>query len=603
MRKSEPTDVTRPLNERLNVHFDRGWLEDLQARSDKNGPWDDWTLSQLALEAEQSRQVKSFDELQCLLHTPQLKPMAHQLDTARKVLCEMRGRAILADEVGLGKTIEAGLILKEYMVRGLVQKALILVPASLVLQWVRELNQKFGIAAVAHKKAYMWTQCDVIVASIDTAKRDPHRDTVLQIDYDMLIVDEAHKLKNKKTTNYQFVGQLRKKYCLLLTATPVQNDLDELYNLITILKPGQLGGQGSFNANFVVDKRIPKNEQQLQENLSKVMIRNRRSDGGISFTKRIVKNIPLTLSTEEQALYDGVTDFVRGRFKEAGGDLSSILSLVTLQREVCSSRDAVFVTLVNLFKKTAEDSPVRPKIWELVELIRSIQANTKAEKTMELINEIGDKAIIFTEYRASQEYLMKFFRERNIVAVPYRGGMNRGKKDWMMDLFRNRAQVLIATEAGGEGINLQFCHHMINFDLPWNPMRVEQRIGRVHRLGQTEDVRIYNLFTHGTIEEHILSLLHEKINLFELVIGGLDVILERMEKKTSLEAQLLRLVVEANDERDIRSKLDELGDSFRTIRGDVEQEEDDSLPLAAIVDAVGQAIPVYDTGIVSKQGR
>ncbi|RAV21607.1 DEAD/DEAH box helicase [Paenibacillus contaminans] len=603
MRNSEPTDVTRPLNERLNVHFDRSWLEDLQTRSDKNGPWDDWTLSQLALEAEQSRQVRSFDELQCLLHTPQLKPMAHQIDTAKKVLTEMRGRAILADEVGLGKTIEAGLILKEYMVRGLVQKALILVPASLVLQWVRELNQKLGILAVAQKKAYMWTQCDVIVASIDTAKRDPHRDTVLGIDYDMLIVDEAHKLKNKKTTNYQFVGQLRKKYCLLLTATPVQNDMDELYNLITILKPGQLGGQGSFQANFVVDKRIPKNEQLLQEHLSKVMIRNRRSDGGISFTKRIVKNIPLDLSPEEQALYEGVTDFVRGRFKEAGGDLSSILSLVTLQREVCSSRDAVFVTLVNLFKKTAEDSPVRPKIWELVELIRSIQANTKAEKTMELIREIGDKAIVFTEYRASQEYLLKYFREHNIVAVPYRGGMNRGKKDWMMDLFRNRAQVLIATEAGGEGINLQFCHHMINFDLPWNPMRVEQRIGRVHRLGQTEDVRIYNLFTKGTIEEHILALLHEKINLFELVIGGLDVILERFEQKTSLEAQLLRLAVEAKDDRDIRSKLDELGQSFKTIRETVGDETDEALPLAAVVDAVGQSVPVYDTGIASQQRR
>ena len=162
-----------------------------------------------------------------------------------------------------------------------------------------------------------------------------------------------------------------------------------------------------------------------------------------------------------------------------------MLSLITLQREVCSCRDAVFITLVNLFKKTAEDSPVRAKIWELVELIRSIKANTKAETTMKLIQDINDKVIIFTEYRASQEYLLNYLKEHKITAVPYRGGMNRGKKDWMMDLFRNRAQVLIATEAGGEGINLQFCHNMINFDLPWNPMRVEQRIGRVHRLGQT----------------------------------------------------------------------------------------------------------------------
>lgn len=572
MGTEERQEIVRDIHERLQMHVDRGWLGQLQTRIDRNGPWDDWTLFQLAYEAEQSKLVSSFDELLCLRHLTQIEPMPHQLETAKKVLHEMRGRAILADEVGLGKTIEAGLVLKEYMIRGLVKRALILVPASLVLQWVRELNSKFGIPAAAQKKNYMWEKCDVIVASMDTAKRDPHRDIVLNLEYDMLIIDEAHKLKNKKTSNYQFVCQLRKKYCLLLTATPVQNDMKELYNLITVLKPGQLGGQGSFQATYTVGKRTPKNEGLLQQELAKVMIRNRRSDGGISFTKRQVKNIPLQLSPEEQALYDGVTDFVKGRYKETGGDLSSILSLVTLQREVCSSRDAVFITLVNMFKKTPEDSPLRPQIWQLVELIKGIHANTKAEKAMELIQDIGDKCIIFTEYRASQEYLLHYLKERKIMAVPYRGGMNRGKKDWMMDLFRSRAQVLVATEAGGEGINLQFCHHMINFDLPWNPMRVEQRIGRVHRLGQTKDVKIYNLSTVGTIEEHILSLLHEKINMFEMVIGGLDTILERFEKTSSLESHILKMMVESKDEADLRGKLDELGRSFETVRSEYDQE-------------------------------
>ncbi|GIQ63504.1 hypothetical protein PACILC2_20720 [Paenibacillus cisolokensis] len=139
-----------------------------------------------------------------------------------------------------------------------------------------------------------------------------------------------------------------------------------------------------------------------------MMIRNRRSEGNIHFTKRFVKNVPLLLSQEEQALYDAVTRFVRERYEESGGDLSSMLSLVTLQREVCSSRDAVFVTLVNLFKKTAEDSPIRAKIWELVEVIRQIKANTKAEKALELVKEMNDKVIIFTEYRATQEALLQF---------------------------------------------------------------------------------------------------------------------------------------------------------------------------------------------------
>jgi SNF2 family DNA or RNA helicase len=582
MSMHEPQESVRDISSRLQMHVDRSWFGQLQQRIDRNGPWDDWTLFQLAYEAEESRLVSSFDELLCLRHIQHVQPMAHQLDTAKKVLHEMRGRAILADEVGLGKTIEAGLILKEYMVRGLVKKVLILVPASLVLQWVRELNSKFGIPAAAQKKAYMWEQCDIVVASMDTAKRDPHRDIVLNMEYDMLIIDEAHKLKNKKTTNYQFVSELRKKYCLLLTATPVQNDMKELYNLINVLKPGQLGGQGRFQSSFVRGKRTPKNEDQLQEELSKIMIRNRRSDGGVAFTKRSVKNIALQLSPEEMELYNGVTNFVRDRYQETQGDLSSILSLVTLQREVCSSRDAVFLTLFNMFKKMPEDSPMRARIGELVQLIKSIKANTKAEKAMELIQSIGDKVIIFTEYRASQEYLLHYLKEAKIMAVPYRGGMNRGKKDWMMDLFRSRAQVLVATEAGGEGINLQFCNHMINFDLPWNPMRVEQRIGRVHRLGQTKDVNIYNLSTSGTIEEHILNLLHEKINMFEMVIGGLDTILERIEKKnSSLESRLLKMVLESRDDSEVRNRLDELGREFHTVREEVEHEVDDQTAAAA----------------------
>jgi len=569
---AKPSDAPpRKLHPLVEMHVDRSAFEDLERRADRNGPWDDWTLYQLSLEAEQATLVTDFHALRCLTLLPHFEPMPHQVDTARRVLHEMRGRAILADEVGLGKTIEAGLVLKEYLIRGLVKKALILVPASLVLQWVRELNGKFDIPAVAQRKSYSWDN-DIVVASMDTAKRDPHRQTLLDGEFDLIIVDEAHKLKNKRTGNYQFINELRKKYCLLLTATPVQNDMSELYNLITLLKPGQLGGEGDFAANFVADRRIPKNEAKLHEALGQVMIRNRRSDGGVEFTKRIVTNVPLRLSPEEMALYEGVTDYVRKHAYGETGDMASMLSLVTLQREVCSSRDAVFLTLINLFKKTEDESPLRARIWELVELIKGIKANTKAEKTMELIQSLDDKVIVFTEYRATQEYLLKFFKERGLTAVPYRGGMNRGKKDWMMELFRKRAQVMIATEAGGEGINLQFCHHVVNFDLPWNPMRVEQRIGRVHRLGQTEDVQIFNLCTLGTIEEHIVHLLHEKINMFELVIGELDEIIQQFEKEDSLERRLAQLVLESSDGDELRRRIDGLGDSLLETKNRIERE-------------------------------
>ncbi len=557
----------------IDVSFDQSWISPLSDLMRQDGPWDRWDLFQLALEAEEALAVQEFDQLQCLKYITKVKPFPHQQQTAERVLNEMRGRAILADEVGLGKTIEAGLIMKEYMVRGLAKKILILVPASLVIQWTKELNQKFGIPAIAQKKEYMWRQYDVVVASIDTAKRDPHRRHVLDIDYDMLIIDEAHKLKNKRTRNYQFVKEIKKKYCLLLTATPIQNEMDELYNLINLLKPGHLGQTSTFSSNYVEGKRQAKNNVKLKGEIEKVMIRNKRSDGGIQFTTRRVQSIPIELSQEELALYDGVTTFVREQYHSGLGGFNS-LALITLQREVCSSREAAFMTLYNMYQRMSVDSPLRQQILDLVEMIKKIETHSKAAKTVELIQDINDKVIIFTEYRATQNYLQKYLSEHGITSVPFRGGFKRSKKDWMTDLFQNRAQVLIATEAGGEGINLQFCNQVINYDMPWNPMRVEQRIGRVHRLGQKRDVHIYNLSTVGTIEEHILNLLYEKIDLFEMVIGELDDIVERLSLNQSLEENLISIIMDSRSEREMALKLDNMGQAIRALRQSKQEESE-----------------------------
>lgn len=549
----------------IPVTFDLSWIDPFRQLLRDDGPWNKWELFSLALEAEEALAVRDFDQLQCLKYLPSLKPYPHQLQTAEKVLNQMHGRAILADEVGLGKTIEAGLIMKEYMVRGLAKKILILVPASLVIQWTKELNQKFGIPAIGHKKEYMWRQYDIVVASIDTAKRAPHRQHVLSIDYDLLIIDEAHKLKNKRTRNYQFVKEIKKKYCLLLTATPVQNEMDELFNLVTLLKPGHLGHAGSFSSNYVEGKRQAKNNDKLKDEMHKVMIRNKRSDGGIHFTPRRVQSVPIQLSADEAELYRGVTDFIREHYSQGLGRFNS-LALITLQREVCSSREAAFMTLYNMHQRLPEDSAERAQILSLVELIKRIETHSKAAKTMELIQSINDKVIIFTEYRATQNYLQKYLSEHGITSVPFRGGFKRSKKDWMTDLFQNRAQVLIATEAGGEGINLQFCNQVINYDMPWNPMRVEQRIGRVHRLGQQRDVHIYNLSTVGTIEEHILKLLYEKIDLFEMVIGELDSIVERMALQDSLEKSLIDIIMDSRSDKEMALKLDNMGQVIRSLR-------------------------------------
>ncbi|OEH85942.1 ATP-dependent helicase [Desulfuribacillus stibiiarsenatis] len=528
---------------------------------------DSWPLIELAHEAEKILMAKDFHQLECLKHLPQIIPYPHQIKTAQRVISEMRGRAILADEVGLGKTIEAGLIIKEYMLRGLVKKILILVPASLVLQWTRELNEKFAIQATAHRKHYSW-DADIVVASLDTAKREDHLDIILSNEYDMLIIDEAHKLKNRKTKNWQNINKIKKKYCLLLTATPVQNSLDELFNLITLLKPGQLGNYTDFLQNFVEKKRKPKNKEDLKKLIDKVMIRNKRRDGGVEFVARHVHTTTVELSDEERNLYDAITDFIRNH-----RDLN-MLSLLTLQREVCSSTDATFLTLVHMLKSVEQGTHLDTEIRKLIDICRTVKRIAKAEKLVEIIKNINDKVIVFTEYRATQEFLQMFLAHHKISSVPYRGGFKRGKKEWMKDLFFSRAQVMVATEAGGEGINLQFCNNIINYDLPWNPMRIEQRIGRVHRLGQSRDVHIYNFSTKDTIEEHILFLLQEKINMFEMVIGELDSILAKlnMPKGQKLESSLLDLVYRTENKEELNAKINELGEKILEAKKELEKE-------------------------------
>lgn len=185
---------------------------------------------------------------------------------------------------------------------------------------------------------------------------------------------------------------------------------------------------------------------------------------------------------------------------------------------------------------------------------------------MELIRSTEEKTILFTEYRATQDLILRSLAAEGIIAVPYRGGFARNKKDWMMELFRTRARVMVATEAGGEGINLQFCNHIINYDLPWNPMRVEQRIGRVHRLGQEKDVTIYNFATQDTIEEHILWLLHEKINMFRMVIGDMETILTEWGSGEEMEKSVMKILLESEDDQEIRQRLSALGDTFEKAR-------------------------------------
>ncbi|WP_067728066.1 DEAD/DEAH box helicase [Oceanobacillus damuensis] len=528
----------------IHIQKDTSFISELESVIEKDEPISNWGLFSMAYHAELTTITPSFTGLRSLTYLPHMEFLDHQIEVAEQAIETMNGRAILADEVGLGKTIEAGLILKEYMIRGLVKNALILVPASLVNQWVNELNEKFYIPAVAYRKSYSWKDNSVIVSSLDTAKRSPNREEILEMEYDFILIDEAHKLKNHKTKNYQFARELKKKYCLLLTATPVQNRLIEIFNLITILKPGHLGSYDSFIEKFGKDRHKLEQDPYLKQLIQKVMIRNTRKATKLTQSKRIIENIWLDFSDECREVYEYLVNISSGL---------STFSKITYLREICSSREACYMSLAKITEEQLNEA-TKP----LLSKIEQLPHHVKAEKIVELIKSLGDeKVIVFTEYRATQFYLQWFLKQHGISSVPFRGGFKRGKKDWMKQLFKDHAQVLIATEAGGEGINLQFCNHLINYDLPWNPMRLEQRIGRIHRFGQEKDVHIYNLVIRNTIEEHIINLLYEKINLFEKVVGNLDDILAELNIR-SIESEMESIYNESTSSGEVRIKLNNL---------------------------------------------
>ncbi|MCB0120705.1 MAG: DEAD/DEAH box helicase, partial [Caldilineaceae bacterium] len=422
-------------------------------------------------------------------------------------------------EVGLGKTIEAGIITKELVLRGLVRSILVLTPASLTEQWREELENKFHENFTVMETPSDWRSVREQedgrwITSIDRAKLKHQSEEILAREYDLLIIDEAHKLKNRSTLAWQFVNRIRKRYVLLLTATPIQNDLMELYSLITILAPGQLGTVRAFRRHFLeqADARQPKNTRSLRRLLNDVMIRNRRSKVDIQFPKRQAAIYHLELSEPEWQLYADVTDYIRRRFRDVDSDKYLRLTLVILQRELSSSPQAVAATLRKMVQDRGHGDKARAELQRFLALAESIPVGRKLHAVKEILEKFPGKFLIFTEYRQTLDTVVQQLRDWGIQAIGFHGGMSIDQKEAAVAAFRgddpdNEVRVMISTESGAEGRNLQFCHQLINYDLPWNPMRVEQRIGRLHRLGQEHDVTIFNLSCNETIEAHVIELL------------------------------------------------------------------------------------------------
>lgn len=548
---------------------------------------------ELKLNAENILIQRGFENLSCL-NEILIEPKPWQIETAIKALRDMGGNALLADEVGLGKTIECGLILKEQLHKKLISSVLILVPASLVSQWIFEMEEKFGLI-FKDIRDKDWEENNLLISSLPLLVRsETKKNIILQKMFDVVVVDEAHQLKNNKTSSYKLVYNLQRKNTLLMSATPIQNDLEELYNLTNILKPGYFKNKNQFKEEFMQNRFTPKNVKKLKELLNSIMIRHKRSNTLTELPKRSVKNIDIEFNHNERFFYNSVIDFCKNIYHKYTEGIISLkkgqvqlltLILLSLLKQNCSSPNSVIKTLETKMLHRLSKTEEKEICLELIQLGKSLQTTSKFDILLNMIKNTNHQYIIFSEYRDTINMLEKNFINNGIDVVVYHGGLNHKEKQKSINIFKNKEkQVFLSSESGGQGLNLQFCHKMINYDLPWNPMKIEQRIGRVHRFGQKEEVEIINFATKGTLEEYILFVLTSKLNLFEMVIGELDTIMSYMLNETSIDIQIGNIILGSKDTVEIEEKLRLIGDNILTAKNELYKDINNN---SKILDQIG----------------
>jgi SNF2 family DNA or RNA helicase len=465
--------------------------------------------------------------------------LPHQTEGALKILRDLNGTALLSDEVGLGKTITAGIVLKECIMRGFIKKVLILTPPSLVNQWREELREKFEIEFKIIESPDEWGDVKFGIASLDRVKlfdrkkREFKHKKAHQISWDLLIVDEAHKLKSKNTTRWKFVDKLQKKRFLALTATPFQNDLIELYNLMHLLRKGHLGTIKEFKKQFIKggNKRHPLNPRELKRKLEEIMIRRTRQSAGIEYKPRVPKIISVDLTDDEYRLYEDMCDLLKNRYYRADGTtIDGRLVVYSLLPKITSSSKSAIETLSKIEKSPKYHYMTKMAAKNIVDGYKSLGTDSKMKKLLEVVRNIkkrdkNPKLLIFTKHPTTLRYIVEKFKEFNFDMVEFTGNLTRQEKSERIKRFRKGADVMICTDMGAEGLNFQFCNNIINYDLPWNPMSVEQRIGRLDRIGQKREINVYSLATKDTMEEYVVDLIVNKMCCVGLVVGELPIIL------------------------------------------------------------------------------
>lgn len=551
--------------------------------------------------------------------------LAHQVESTHRIVNSFRQRFLIADEVGLGKTIEAGLVIKEMIYRHNYARILIVCPASLLFQWQNEMESKFnekfiimdrrtlGRAATGNGGANPWNVHNKVICSLDFIKNKNFEDDLSRTHWDAVIFDEAHRLRRDSSAstiayNAAEVISSRTKSLILLSATPFRGKLEELFYLIALLDKNILGPFQTFYNEYCLDCS---DLAGLKRKLDQVVIRRTKNEVG-GFTKRYARTIRFDLYDDERFLYDETTRYVAEEFNRALQSENRAVGFVmtVFQKLLDSSSYALRIALANRsarlkdllaraeggheqlvsFNNNFFDSGTMPDaddpeensefvvqrtidelkleiatLDRLVDIASKIGVNKKGEKLVRLINDLRKKGhskfLIFTQFRTTQDYLYSILSGCDTVV--FNGSMNRDQKEEAIRLFREEVEVLIATEAGGEGRNMQFCDVLVNYDLPWSPLKIEQRIGRIHRFGQPNDVHIYNFSTRDTVAERVLEVLTEKLKLFEESIGTPDVMLGQIEDEVNLNTLFMELASGRKKKREVESELTERIESAR----------------------------------------
>ncbi|RME89116.1 MAG: DUF3883 domain-containing protein [Anaerolineae bacterium] len=625
-------------------------LRPLRLQGDFNAPSREVFL---ALEARRYRYASLYDPL-LAMNISKVDPLPHQIEAVYGyILHQPRVRFLIADDPGAGKTIMAGLVIKEMKLRGVARRILIVVPGHLKDQWRREMKERFDERFILVDRQTMrnrfgenvWETEFQVITSLDFARQDDVMQSLAGVQWDLTIVDEAHKMaaykygdKTEKTKRYR-LGELLSRnstQLLFLTATPHRGDPENFRLFLDLLQPG------AFATVEMLDESIRAGDNPL-------FIRRLKEDlkdfnGRPLFLPRHVKTMTFNLGVEspaEKELYNALSRYVNEQYNKA---LSSdrrrnvAFAMVILQRRLASSTYALYRSLerrkkrleemlqqADAFKEGRFSAPSsvfsldevedlseeerweQEALWETLsgaenyaELEAEIQTLERLLQQARAIIEQGDevklrhfrsalnalqeqdpgaKILIFTEARDTLEYLERRLRDWGYRVCTIHGGMPLESRIEAEKIFKNEAQVMVATEAAGEGINLQFCHLMINYDIPWNPNRLEQRMGRIHRYGQTHEVTIFNLVAADTREGRVLNRLFEKLNEIRSALGSdrvFDVIdelfpgrdLARLLTEAAANARtlddILREIEIQVDEKYLRQVRDKLGESLAT---------------------------------------